>query len=234
MLTWEEVERYLIDKKSIIIPLGSIEQHSLALPLGTDTFIARSLAKEVGDRTSTLVMPVLSPGLSLVPHMAFPGTVSLRPYTFQKVIEEVISSLYQHGFRQMLLINAHGLNMSSIMGALQELTFALGDLRVIARSWWELPSVRSIRKVYFSSSGHATAEEISMMLYLKESLVKKEKFSVHKAGAGVMIGLPKIKEFTPTGLINGDQSEADRDLGEKLFNKCVEGYIELLQELESK
>jgi len=38
-MTWQEVENYLFSRKAIIIPLGSIEQHGPALPLGTQMLI---------------------------------------------------------------------------------------------------------------------------------------------------------------------------------------------------
>ncbi|HPZ07604.1 MAG TPA: creatininase family protein [Candidatus Eremiobacteraeota bacterium] len=230
-MTWQEIEKYLESRKSIIIPLGSIEQHGLALPLGTDTYIAEKIALEVGKRTFTIVLPCIRPGLSLVPHMAFSGTVSLRPETIQKVIEDTVKSLYLHRFRQFLIINAHGLNDAGIISAFQNLCYDLEGIRYYSAAWWDLKKVQSLRKVYFSSSGHATAEEVSIMLYLNEKLVKKELLTIHHPPHNYFTTLEKIKNYTSTGLINGDQREADKELGRQLFQEAVNGYIQILNEI---
>ena len=39
-MTWVEVKERLKETDIVIIPIGSIEQHGLHLPLDTDTFIA--------------------------------------------------------------------------------------------------------------------------------------------------------------------------------------------------
>jgi len=230
-MTWQEVENYLFSRKAIIIPLGSIEQHGLALPLGTDAYIAERIAKEVGKKTFTIVTPCIRPGLSLLPHMAFSGTISLRPETLQKVIEDTVKSLHKHGFRQFLIINAHGLNEMSINSAFQNLCYDLKGIRFISLSWWDIKKVRSLRKVYFTASGHSSAEEVSVMLYLKEKLVKTELFTNHTPKHIYYTSLEQIKDFTSTGVINSDQEEGDKDLGRQLFNEAVKGYMELLTEL---
>ena len=230
-MTWQEVEHYLSSRKAIILPFGSIEQHGPSLPLGTDSYIAEKIAKEVGKKTFTIVTPCIRPGLSLLPHMAFPGTISLRPETVQKVTEDIINSLYRHGFRQFLIINSHGLNEMSIHSAFQNLCYDLEDLRFTVKGWWNIKKVKSLRQVYFTSSGHSSGEEVSVMLYLKEKLVKTDLLSSHTPPHSYYTSLEKIKNFTPTGVINADQEEADKELGKQLFKEAVKGYIELLAEL---
>lgn len=42
--------------------------------------------------------------------MAYPGTVGLRVQTDLMVLEDVLNSLYAHGFRRILIVNGHGGN----------------------------------------------------------------------------------------------------------------------------
>ena len=130
-LTWEDVDKYLATSKTIIIPLGSIEQHGPSLPLGTDSIIAENLANEVGNKTNILVAPVLSPGISLIPHMEFKGTISFLPRTYTEMIIEFVTSLYSHGFRNFLLINGHGGNDGAIKNAITHLCYTLNDLKFL-------------------------------------------------------------------------------------------------------
>ena len=229
-MTWQEVEKYLSSRKAIIIPIGSVEQHGQSLPIGTDSYIAEKIASEVGKNTFTIVSPCIRPALSLIPHMAFPGTISLRPETVQKVIEDTITSLYKHGFRQFLIINCHGVN-DTITSAFQNICYDLEDIRYHARGWWEIKKVRNLRKVYFTSSGHSSAEEVSIMLYLQERLVKKDLFTKHIPPWNYVTSLEKIRDYTKTGVMNGDEGEGDKELGRQMFDEAIQGYIELLKEL---
>jgi len=52
-------EKQFKTSKTVIIPLGSVEQHGPHLPLGTDWIIAQELAKRVSDGAGALVLPVL-------------------------------------------------------------------------------------------------------------------------------------------------------------------------------
>ena len=48
--TWPDVERYLLRSQSIIIPIGSTEQHGPNGLIGTDALCAEAVAKGVGRR----------------------------------------------------------------------------------------------------------------------------------------------------------------------------------------
>jgi len=50
-LTWQEAEKAFQDKKIVILPLGSIEQHGLHLPINTDLVRGEEMAKQVAERT---------------------------------------------------------------------------------------------------------------------------------------------------------------------------------------
>lgn len=103
---WKDVENYLQKRKTIIIPVGSVEQHAKHLPLGTDSFVAIKLAEDVAKETGTLVAPPL--WLGWAPHhMAFPGTITLRPETLTSLLYDVAKSLIYHGFEKLVIINGH-------------------------------------------------------------------------------------------------------------------------------
>ena len=77
-LKWPEVKSYLENDQRIILPIGSTEQHSYWLPLGTDSMVAIALAEEAAQKTNVLVAPPLWTGWS-PHHMALPGTITIRP-----------------------------------------------------------------------------------------------------------------------------------------------------------
>src|SRR2546425_1144524 len=65
-LKWPEVQALDFDRRIALVPLGSIEQHSLHLPLSVDTDIVTELAERVeGARPERIVLlPTLSLGHS--------------------------------------------------------------------------------------------------------------------------------------------------------------------------
>ena len=108
-MTWTEVQDLRTRTDMVIIPIASLEQHSLHLPIGTDYFNGLERAKLIAQKADVLVAPILLPGNSPY-HMEFPGTITLSSQTIQQVYFEAAQSLLKHGFRRFLLLNSHGGN----------------------------------------------------------------------------------------------------------------------------
>lgn len=234
--TYKEIEDYLKKKKTIIIPLGSIEQHSVSMPLGTDSIIAESMAVELGKINSLLVGPLLSPGISLVPHMEFKGTVSLMPYTFTQVISDTIKSLYKHGFRNFILVNGHGGNDGAIKNAIAELCYSLNDLKIKSENWWRMKDiVQMAEEILGHPIGHACGTEASLILHINEKLIKKDLLgSEFKKCPAVVSNNLSGEYLTKTGIINANQKIANKELGKKIFNMAIGNYNEIIKMIEDE
>src|SRR5512139_1750312 len=107
LITWLEVETYLNHSKGIILPIGSTEQHGPTGLIGTDAICAEAIARGVGEATQAMVAPTINVGMALH-HMAFPGSISLRPSTLILVIRDYLMSLAKAGFTKFFFINGHG------------------------------------------------------------------------------------------------------------------------------
>ncbi len=108
-MSWPEVQDLLTRTDMVVIPIASLEQHALHLPIGTDFLNGLERAKLIAQKTDVLVAPILMPGNSPY-HMGFPGTITLKAETIQQVYFEAAQSLIQHGFKRFLLLNSHGGN----------------------------------------------------------------------------------------------------------------------------
>jgi len=108
-MSWPEVQDLLTRTDMVIIPVASLEQHALHLPIGTDFMNGLERAKLIAQQTDVLVAPILMPGNSPY-HMEFPGTITLKAETIQQVYFEAVQSLIRHGFKRFLLLNSHGGN----------------------------------------------------------------------------------------------------------------------------
>ena len=110
-MTWPEVQDLRTRTDMVIIPIAALEQHALHLPIGTDYLNGLERAKLVAQQVDVLVAPILLPGNSPY-HMEFAGTITLSSQTIQQVYFEAAQSLIQHGFKRLLLLNAHGGNQA--------------------------------------------------------------------------------------------------------------------------
>jgi len=167
-LSYPEVEAYLSGKDTILVPVGSMEQHSPFGLMGTDFITAEAIACKEADTMGILVCPTLNYGVSSH-HMAFPGTVSLKPATLIVLVEDVATSLLAHGFRRILFINGHGGNVHAIGVAAQNLKHSGAKGIVDVISWYELEEVRRFCKEQFGGQEghHATPGEVSITRHVR-------------------------------------------------------------------
>ena len=82
--TWQEIEDYLKRSKTVVIPIGSNEQHGPTGLLGTDWLCPEIIAHEAQKTADILVAPTFNIGMAQH-HLGFAGTISLRPSTFRSV-----------------------------------------------------------------------------------------------------------------------------------------------------
>jgi creatinine amidohydrolase len=105
LMTVKLVRAYLAEKKSVIVPVGGIEQHGYHLPLRTDAIIAERLAWRAGERLGILVAPAVQTTYS---GGGLPGTINVAPAVVSLVVSEVLVSLAAQGFRNIYLFLGHG------------------------------------------------------------------------------------------------------------------------------
>jgi creatinine amidohydrolase/Fe(II)-dependent formamide hydrolase-like protein len=150
----------------VIIPVGAQEQHGGGMAMSTDTVRAVGLADLVAERLDgrAVIAPPVNYGVS-PHHMAFAGTVTLSPATFQSVLRDLIASLHQHGWGQFLVITGHGGNNAALSVLAQEylqqpgLTFAWTPITPLVS---DLIAGMEVSQVH----GHAGEAETAQMLYL--------------------------------------------------------------------
>jgi creatinine amidohydrolase len=229
--TWQEVEAYLETSKGILLPVGSTEQHGPNGLIGTDAICAEVVARAVGEATGAMVAPSLNFGMAQH-HMAFCGTMTLRPQTLLAVLVDLLGSLAHHGFERCLVINGHGGNMATIMAAFSELHAAAsmnaehrsGRLRCRMRKWWGSPAVAELQKEVFGErdGSHATASEISLTQHALPDAIKRAPMSPAQAPASS--GFTDAADFRrryPDGRIGSDPSLASPAHGRRLYEAAV-------------
>ncbi len=151
-LNWMEMEKYLQHEDRLMLVLGSCEQHAY-LSLLTDIKVPLALADAASQASGVLVAPPLNFGIS--PYfLAYPGTFSLRVGTLIAVVEDIVRSAYDHGFRRLLILNGHGGN-SPARSHLQQINNDMPGLRMDWYDWWQSHSVETIAQKYGIKPAHA-------------------------------------------------------------------------------
>ena len=151
-MNWLDMEAAVEKDQRCILPIGSTEQHA-QLSLCVDMILAEKMALDVAEPLNIPVFPVMPYGLA--PYFAaYPGTVSLRVETLMAVIRDIVASLYQSGFRKILIVNGHGGN--NPVGALaQELMAEYGDISIKFHNWWNAPATWAMAQEIDSTGSHA-------------------------------------------------------------------------------
>src|SRR3972149_6363437 len=103
-MTSPEVEAFLKDHETVIVPTGSTEQHGPHGPLLTDVLVPNEVARRVAPRVGALAAPPINYGLSY-PHTGFTGLVQLRIPTFMALVEDLCASLATVGFTRIVFLN---------------------------------------------------------------------------------------------------------------------------------
>ncbi len=179
-LKWPDVKALDFSRLIAIMPLGSIEQHSLHLPLSVDTDVVTELAGRVeAARPETVVLlPTLWLGHS--PHHRFLACLSLEVQPYMEVIKGLCDSLIRTGFRKIFFLNGHGGNDIVTKAAMREVKSKYegrSELRIGFASYWALgrETLQRIRESPLGGVGHACEMETSVMLHLRPDSVDMAK-----------------------------------------------------------
>lgn len=217
---------------TVIMPVGSIEQHGPHLPVQVDTLlageIARRAALRLAERTPVVVTPTVWMGLA-EHHMTLGGTFTLDFTAYQALLRCLCRSVDRHGFPRILILNGHGGNVSAlnvIAGALaSELT-----ARVAIVTYWHLKQAADrFREIleHQDNVRHAGEAESSMLLALVPDLVDQEAMRstegpldgiVRPSGA---YGYRHVSDISPAGVL-GKPRTASAEKGERLLEAAAE------------
>jgi len=233
--TWPEVEAYLEKSKGIVIPIGSTEQHGPTGMIGTDAICPEAIAQGLSDK-GILVGPTLSIGMAQH-HLAFPGTIALRPSTLMAVIADVVSSLKGHGFRQFMFLNGHGGNIHTTEAAFAQiwaehsldcsLDRQASGLAMKLVNWFHGPKVRSlIDALYGQADGwHATPSEIALTWHAYPDQIRNIPLNPEQAPFGEIRDAFDYRERFPDGRIGSKPQLATLEHGRMFYEAGLEDAL---------
>jgi creatinine amidohydrolase len=98
-----------LSKGVCIIPIGVIEKHGPALPLGTDVYESRDAAFRAARQEYAIVFPTYYFGQTFEARHQ-PGTIAYSNELLWKMLDETCSELSRNGLKKIILLNGHGGN----------------------------------------------------------------------------------------------------------------------------
>jgi creatinine amidohydrolase len=208
---------------TLMVPVGSVEQHGPHLPLDTDTRIASAVATAAAARAGehTLVSPAIGIGAS-GEHEMFPGTVSIGTEGLRTLLVELGRSAGRW-VRRTVFVNGHGGNLDAVRSAVELLRAEGRDV-----SWYGCAPPRSAG---LPPDAHAGRTETSIMLALSPELVRLD-----LARAGNTAPLPSllpamragsVRAVTENGVL-GDPAGATASEGEALLAAMADALVQHL------
>ena len=249
-LTVLEVKQYIErGGNSIIIPVGSMEQHGYHLPNMTDCITSTAISSRVAAKLDMLYMPPLYCSYS---GGTLHGTLNFSPNTLVTILKEMFVSLAQQGFKNIFIVLGHGgsenfgvLNASLPIMLRENALF--DDVMIALTPFWEYAA--AFKRNMEEFDGHAGFSATSMLLYLCPELVtdtremdspeviegmqhdqdfyqKVEKLCDHPAV------LPKVtqKDCVKVGVM-GEIREPNAEAGKAMIDEAVAALAELYAKL---
>lgn len=198
---------------TVVVPVGSVEQHGPHLPLDTDTVIASAVAEAVAVRLDGWVAPAVAYGSS-GEHQSFAGTVSIGTEAVQGVLVELGRSLSCWAGR-VVYVNGHGGNVEAVRAAVELLR---REGRDVAWAPCAVPG----------ADAHAGRTETSLMLHLAADRVRLDDA---RAGNLAPVGelleamrLGGVAAVSSTGVL-GDPTGATAAEGADLLTAMVQAAL---------
>ncbi len=243
-MTNPELEAFLAEHDSVIVPVGSTEQHGPHAPLATDVLVPVEVARRIAPRIGALVAPALSYGLSY-PHEGFTGVVQIRIATFMTLIEDLCASLAAVGFRRIIFLNGHYDNTYAIAyGCASAAGGMPRGVRAFPVNYWDGMTPAEAAEFFDPSNGlHANRGETSAVLAINADLVDMARANDE------MPAFPEVTNpapvhtaffFSAPGSVHratrsgtwGHGTQASRAFGERYLATVVESTIRVLGDIE--
>nr|WP_218861355.1 mycofactocin biosynthesis peptidyl-dipeptidase MftE [Nocardioides panzhihuensis] len=202
---------------TVLVPVGSTEQHGPHLPLDVDTVIATAVADELAPLIGASVAPAVPIGAS-GEHQSFPGTISIGTAVLTSVLVELGRSLTTWAAR-VVLVNGHGGNLDAVTAAV---TVLRAEGRKVAWVPCQVPY----------ADPHAGLTETSLMLHLDPERVR-----LRQAVAGNTRPLREllsqmcaggVEAVSANGVL-GDPTGASAEIGKRILAEMVFAAYDRLQ-----
>ena len=136
-MTAPEFQQRMQDDPVIILPLGSMEQHGPACPMG-DFRLTEKLAIHVAQHCGCLVAPTMPFGHANY-FKCVPGGISIGAETLTMVLWDMCEAYLQHGLHNLLILNGHGGNFAWVREVTEQIYAQTETMIPSINLWGNVP-----------------------------------------------------------------------------------------------
>lgn len=252
-MTVREMEEALKKTRTVILPMGVIEQHGYHLPLNTDVYNAYEIAKRVAPVAGCVVAPPITYSFSGGELL---GTTDISPQTLSQILVDLILSLANQGFQNIIVFLGHGGSENRQATADAADMFyrryrRYRDIRIAAVNFTDIAP--SIQELFAVQDYHAGWLETALMLYWHPELVRpRELWVTDDDDLMALMRQDPDAYQTKTRLVDhplvvpvitqnerikvgvmGFPERATAEFGEKVVKEGVATLVELIRKMES-
>jgi creatinine amidohydrolase len=248
-LTWPEVRRAVAEERVALIPVATLEDHGLHLPIDTDLRITSEICRRAAelDPDEIVLLPAIPHGYS-PHHMDFPGTITIGWDTFTRYLVDIGTSLARHGFTRLLYVNGHGSNQNFVEAAAR--LVGVEHPGVLSAAAFYLSGARSaaliadVRESEQGGMAHACELETSLYLAIDPDAVDMKQ-AVDELGYpesehawmdwadGPLKLMPWWSSFSATG-VQGRATLGTAAKGQALLAAAAEEVVEFVRDLKAR
>ena len=243
-MTNPEVDAFLKDHDTVIVPTGSTEQHGPHGPLLTDAIVPTEVGRRVAERIEALVGPPINYALSY-PHVGFTGVVHIRVATFMSLIEDLCASYASIGFKRIVFLNGHYDNTYAIAYACATAAERMpAGVRAFPVNYWDGMTAEEAGEFFGPTTGlHANRGETSAVMAINPDLVDLD------AANAELPPFPEVTNqapvhtaffFSAPGSVHrashsgtwGDARESSVEYGQRYLDVVTEATVRVLDDIE--
>lgn len=252
-MTVKEVREGLREMKTVVVPVGVVEQHGYHLPLSVDIHNGVEIALRASQRSGCFVAPCVHYSFS---GGTLPGTINIAPQTFSLVLMDIFRSLLVQGFQNIVVLLGHGgtENTRAAKDAaldFQRLNPTFKDIAICVVPMWEISP--TIIKSFDDGDYHAARFETSMMLYWKPELVKMDQVELDAPDFVARMRkdpdayltkqvaiesdyvMPRFAQSPEMEVgVMGDPTGSSAEMGKQIADECADALAELVVKLEGR
>ena len=234
------------NKTIAVFPVAAVEQHGPHLPVGTDTIINQGhldlLVQRAPADLDIRILPVQAIGKSNE-HIWQKGTLSGTATNLIDAWTQIGLEIARTGIKKVVFVNSHGGNVSILDIVARELRVRQNMLAVKAgwSHFWPKDIYSDIENRFGIHGGDS---ETSLVMHFRPELVNREALQDFPSVA--QRDEQGYKYMRPTGMLSyawiasdihplgaaGEASKATADKGRITVETAVDGFIELLREVE--
>ena len=229
----------------VILPIAAVEQHGPHLPVSTDRMIAEHFCREIEEAigAQVLILPTISITCSRH-HQSFGGTLTVLHQTFIHYLSEVLDSIAEAGFENIVILNSHGGNQASANLVVESWGVSHPDCRLTLLTWWRAAGdeLLEITERGLGGVGHAGEFETSLMMLIAPELVRSDAIArggniptYEWAESDMLRGARGLvhrttRQMTENGVF-GDPTAASAEKGRQITEVVVDQLVRILREL---